>query len=180
MARLQDPFDALAGVLSYPDDGYLKRVRGCAAAVEGLSGKAAAGVASFASQVADLNRDELDELYTRTFDLNPACTLDLGWHLYGEAYERGRLLVTLRGLLRAHGIVETGELPDHLAHVLPLLGRMESEQASELARNTVVPALETMCKALGPTDNPYGHVLAAARALVDDTLIERVSEVRHE
>jgi len=174
------PFDALASVLRYPDGGYRDRVGSCAAAVERLSGEAAALVGSFAGEVAGLSREELEELYTRTFDLNPACTLDLGWHLYGEAYERGRFLVTIRGLLRAHDIAESSELPDHLSHVLPLLGRMEPEQASELARNAVVPALATMCEALESTENPYRHVLAAARTLVHEALIERVSEVCHE
>jgi len=174
------PFDALAGVLRYPDAGYLERVASAAAALEGLSGEAAARVDAFAGEVAGLSMEGLQELYTGTFDLDPACTLDLGWHLYGEAYERGRFLVTLRGLLREHGIVESGELPDHLSHVLPLLGRMAPEEAAELAKRAVAPALVTMSKALEPTENPYRHVLAAARALVDEALIDKVCEVCHE
>ena len=173
-------FEALAGLLRYPDGGYRERVEGCAAALEGLSAEAAARMGAFAGEVAGLNREELEELYTGTFDLDPACTLDLGWHLYGEAYERGRFLVALRGLLREHDIVESGELPDHLSHVLPLLGRLPSGEAAELARGAVAPALATMSKALESTENPYHHVLAAARALVDEALIQGVSEVCHE
>ncbi len=173
-ARSPAAFDALAGVLRYPDNGYRALARGCAATVEGLSAEAASRAAAFAGEISDLDRDEIGELYTRTFDLDPACALDLGWHLYGEAYERGRFLVTLRGLLRAHGVAERIELPDHIAHVLPLLGRMEPGQAAELAKNAVAPALTTMRDALESTDNPFRHALAAAGALVDEALIEGV------
>lgn len=174
------PFDALAGVFSYPDEGYDEHVQACAAALAEASGGAAACMAAFASEVAGLGLEQLEELFTRTFDLNPACTLDLGWHLHGEAYERGRFLVTVRGLLREHGIVESSELPDHLSHVLPLLGRLAPEVAAQLAQSAVVPALATMAQALESTANPYRHALAAVRVLVSEVVIERGAEVCHE
>lgn len=173
-------FDALAGVFSYPDEGYGEHVQGCAAALAEVSSGAAACMAAFASEIAGLGLAQLEELFTRTFDLNPACTLDLGWHLYGEAYERGRFLVTVRGLLREHGIVESRELPDHLSHVLPLLGRLAPEAAAQLAQSAVVPALATMAQALESTANPYRHALAAVRVLVNEVVIEREAEVCHE
>lgn len=180
MAPSPAPFDAIAGILCYPDGGYRDRVTTCAAAVEGSSEDAAVLLSTFAAEVACLSREESEELYTRTFDLDPACTLDLGWHLFGEAYERGRFLVSLRGLLREHGVVETGELPDHLSHVLQLLPRMALEDAAGLATEAVGPALATMSKALESTANPYRHVLAAARTLVDEAVIGRVPEVCHD
>ena len=73
------------------------------------------------------------ELYVQTFEFNPACTLELGWHLFGENYERGEFLVRMRDLLRRHGIAESTELPDHLTHVLALVGRLDHEEAAELA-----------------------------------------------
>ncbi len=76
--------------------------------------------------------------------------------------------------------MESGELPDHLSHVLPLLGSLAPEQAAELARGAVAPALATMSKALESTENPYRHVLAAARTLVDEALMQGVCEVSHE
>jgi len=178
--ELSTPLEALAAVLTYPGDGYRRHVDGCAAVLAGFSAEAAGEMAAFAEEVADLQREELEELYTRTFDLDPASCLDLGWHLYGEAYERGRFLVRIRGLLREHGVRENGELPDHLTNVLPLLGHMDLQPASELAREAVLPALRAMREALEKADNPYCHVLAAARSLVTERWMEPAAEVCHE
>jgi len=178
--KLVAPLEALAAVLSYPGDGYRRRAAGCGEVLAGLSDAAAAEMAAFAAAVSDLEDGELQELYTRTFDLDPAACLDLGWHLYGEAYERGRFLVRIRGLLREHGVRESGELPDHLTHVLPLLGRMDPEAASGLAREAVIPALAAMSGALEKADNPYRHVLAAVRSLVEEQLMKPAAEVCHE
>ena len=40
---------------------------------------------------------ELEELYAATFDSSDDCALEVGWHLYGEAYQRGVFLVEMRG-----------------------------------------------------------------------------------
>ncbi|HWQ55728.1 MAG TPA: molecular chaperone TorD family protein [Bryobacteraceae bacterium] len=100
------------------------------------------------------------ELYVQTFEFNPACTLELGWHLYGENYERGEFLVRMRGELRRHAIAETTELPDHLTHVLRLIGRMDAGEAARLAGEAVLPALE---KIKLPPDSPYVPVLESIR-----------------
>jgi len=179
-ADLATPLDVLAAVLSYPGEGYRHRVDRCAALLTRLSPDGATEMEAFRRETEGMQREELEELYTRTFDLDPAACLDLGWHLYGEAYERGRFLVTIRGLLREHGIPENGELPDHLSHVLPLLGRASFQLASKLAREAVVPALAVMYTPLEESENPYRHVLAATRALVMDQLMEPAAEVCHE
>lgn len=95
------------------------------------------------------------ELYVQTFEFNPACTLELGWHLFGETYERGEFLVKMRGELRRHGVEETSELPDHLTHILRLIGRMEHGEAALLAGESVLPALE---KIRLPEGSPYRPV----------------------
>jgi nitrate reductase delta subunit len=106
------------------------------------------------------------ELYIETFEFNPKCTLELGWHLFGENYERGEFLVKMRAELRRHGIEETGELPDHLTHVLRLIGRMEHGEAALLIGENVLPALE---KIRLPDDHPYRPVFdAMIQKLRDD------------
>jgi len=167
------PWDAVASVLRYPTDGYGEGVLSSVAALDDRWPDAHVEMAAFAETVEALTPGECEELFTRTFDLNPACCLDLGWHLYGEAYERGRFLVTMRGLLRQHDVTEDGELPDHLSNVLRLLGRMERGAACRLAEESVAPALNTMCTAIEGKDNPYTHVLTAVRTLVRETLSDK-------
>ena len=83
----------------------------------------------------------MQELYVQTFEFNPACTLEIGWHIFGENYERGEFLVRMREQLRRHGIAESSELPDHLCHILLLLDRLDPEEAADLVGQFVLPAL---------------------------------------
>lgn len=158
--------DVLASLLCYPTEGFHAvaaaapgEVRpGCAAAADRL--------APFAGHVAKQSMAELEELYTRTFDINPSCSLELGWHLYGERYDRGDFLVRMRTYLRALDLAETVELPDHLTQVLPVLGRMPREAAEAFAQQSCLPALDKMIEAFGEEPNPYRDVLEAIRITV--------------
>jgi nitrate reductase delta subunit len=105
------------------------------------------------------------ELYVQTFEFNPACTLEIGWHLFGENYERGEFLLRMRELLRRYGITESTELPDHLSHLLALIPRMEHDEAAELAGQFALPALAKIREAL--KDNPYANVIAAIEGMLD-------------
>lgn len=142
-----------APLFQYPDDGYAAAAERCAA----LTGSAS--VQAFAAAVRPLATEQLQELFIRTFDLNPACTLEIGWHLFGEQYERGEFLVDLRGRLREAGIPETGELPDHLLHVLPLVARMAPADATRFSTKFLAPALRKMAGGL-TDDNPFAHAVA--------------------
>ena len=108
---------------------------------------------------------ERQELYVQTFEFNPACTLEIGWHLFGENYERGEFLVRMREELRRHGIAESTELPDHLTYMLPLLARMDHREGAELAGQYVLPALGKIREAL--KDNPYSALIAAVEKALD-------------
>ena len=163
--RVTDLLDSLAGVISYPGPDYEEVVdRACHRAAD--QKEIATLMESFRNEIAGLSGDQIEELFTRTFDLNPVAALDVGWHLWGDAYERGRFLSTVRGWLFEEGIVENGELPDHLTHLLPLLGRLEERRAIELVRY-VRSSFEKIRKPFAETDNPYRHVLDAIEGLVD-------------
>jgi nitrate reductase assembly molybdenum cofactor insertion protein NarJ len=105
------------------------------------------------------------ELYVQTFEFNPACTLEIGWHLFGENYERGEFLVRMREQLRRYGVAETSELPDHLTHLLVLIERMEHDEAAELAGQFLLPALAKIQDGL--KDNAYGSLIAAIQAKLE-------------
>lgn len=157
-------FESLAEVLTYPGAGQafqpvLSYDDAIANALAAATLESAEPLARFAESVRGLSIVELQELYIRTFDLNPVCALEIGWHLFGENYDRGIMLVRLRALLDKHGIRESGELPDHLTHALRLLDRMSDEDALDFAAACVVPALHKMRAAIA--GNPYEPVIDA-------------------
>ena len=100
-------------------------------------------------------KEELQEKYTQTFDMNPSTCLDIGWHLYGEAYERGSFLVKLRNSLRENNINESTELPDHLTHIFLLMKCLDEDEQREFSREYTIPALKKILDGFEDSDNPY-------------------------
>jgi nitrate reductase assembly molybdenum cofactor insertion protein NarJ len=164
MRRSTAHYDAWAGLLAYPDE------RGIDAARGGLAHLRAAGAPharELAALAAFLERapGEREELYTRTFDGCDDRALELGWHLHGENYARGALLVRFRQLLQELELIEHGELPDHLGVVLGVLGRLDAERADALARGVVLPAVRRLSENLDAA-NPYRCVIDGVLAFL--------------
>jgi len=149
----------IAPLFAYPDEAYAGRADACAqrAGSEDLR--------VFAALMAAVPVTTQQELFVQSFDLNPASTLEIGWHVFGEQYERGAFMVELRGQLRKAGIAEMGELPDHLLHVLPLLARMPAVDAAAFASAKLVPALDKIAAGL-PEGSPFARLIRATRSCV--------------
>jgi nitrate reductase delta subunit len=157
-----------ADLLAYPDEGLPARAVALAEQVKWYSETWEDLFEAFALHLSLTPLTELEEAYTRTFDLNPSCCMDLGWHLFGEAYKRGHFLANLRTRLHQHGIAEGSELPDHLPTVLRLLPKLEKEDAEGLVRDCVLPALAKIRGNLGEAAGPYPLVLEAIELLLKE------------
>ena len=158
-------FDALAALASYPRDEPGARVRECADALHRTSPAAAEEIERFAYATAETPLDVLQDVYVAAFDFDPDCSLELGWHLFGETFERGEFLATIRDGLARLGIPENEGLPDHLVNVLPMLAREEPARAAALAAR-IAPAVGHVRQALQHRRNFYVHLLAAIEMAV--------------
>jgi nitrate reductase molybdenum cofactor assembly chaperone len=156
-------YEQFARLLSYPDDDYIETAMLCQRAAEQFSEEAERNLRTFHSRIEGRTTEQLQELFVQTFDLNPVCVLEVGWHLYGDNYDRGAFLVKTREQLRRHKVDESSELPDHLTHVLALLARMEPEEASVFANGSVIPALGKMLAGMAGKQSPYEFLLIALR-----------------
>ncbi len=164
-------YDLFVPVLTYPDAGYLRHVAALREAQEKKKQECPEApsvvecvklISSFWEQLRNKSVHELEETFTYTFDMKPLCALDMGWHLFGEDYNRGVFLARMRRELAAHKIQESRELPDHITHVLLVLGRMTPKAAMSFAQCCVIPALDKMTAALGKQEkkeNPYLFLL---------------------
>ena len=135
---------SIAELLRYPDASVLAHAQ---------------SMPAFHAEIAHVSLEGMQELYTRTFDLNPVATLEVGWHLWGEHYERGRFLADLRGLQESLGIDAGTELPDHLTVLLPTI---EATGDAEL-RAKAARAIDKILAPLEEHGNPYRHLLRAAK-----------------
>jgi nitrate reductase molybdenum cofactor assembly chaperone NarJ/NarW len=153
-------------LLRYPGAGCRETARRAAFLLAGTDGESASTLDRFIAAVAPLSDADLEELYTRTFDLNPVCALEVGWHIHGETYERGSFLVEMRDLLRRAGRPEDGELPDHLSRLLPALGHIGADEAEALVRDRILRAVGIMRTGLAGGGNPYDDLLAAVEGFL--------------
>jgi nitrate reductase delta subunit len=159
-------YDQLATLLCYPGTAYLGAVDACRQTLAAAEPAVGVHVERFAAGVREMCVADLEELFTHTFDINPISSLEVGWQLFGEQYERGTFLVRMRQEMRRLALSESTELPDHLTHVLAVLGRLEPEHADDFATACVLPAVERMCAALSGKENPYEHALGAIRTFL--------------
>jgi len=167
MATLEPNREALNGLaelLTYPSGDVLAAARRCRQLV---GSRAARHLDAFAAGAERAGATALEEVYTTTFDLDPACAPYVGHHLFGDGPQRGLFLARLADVYRQDGFAgwsPGGEVPDHLAVVLRYLAATAAGAAREaLLRDALLPALEKMLAVQGGAENPYTSVLAAVR-----------------
>jgi len=157
--------DALAACLEYPTPDTAARAR---AAAGGLATDHPLLSAALWNLAVYLERDvarEAEERYTALFDVNPVCTLHVGYHVFGDTYPRGELLAALAAELRRHGIGTNGDLPDFLPTLLRLLGRLEDPEDRRLLRAlALLPALRRMAGLLEDSKDAWSRILCALPA----------------
>ncbi len=150
----------LSYLLSYPDDQTIEAAELLYIILQGELPEAAQNISEFGAFAEQQGIRDLEEAFTGTFDVNPACALEIGWHLFGEEYARGLFLVRMREELRKYGVEESAELPDHIAHVLAVVAAMPDDEAGRFVSACVLPAVKKMHQALADTDTPYRHVVS--------------------
>ena len=93
----------------------------------------------------------LQELFTRSFEVQAITTLDIGYVLFGEDYKRGELLANLNREHREAGNNCDVELADHLPNMLRLLGKLtKKELQQEMIQELVAPAVQRMQQEFDP------------------------------
>lgn len=158
-------FALLAEAFRYPHPGLRETLERESAALP--AGPVRAAMMRFLQALEPLSLAAWEELYTRTFDLNPLTAPYLGFHRWGESYARGDFMAKLNARYRALDVPTEGELPDHVIPVFRYLALAE-EPLPELLE--VLPiGLRAMHKALQKADgdNPYLALLEAARHAVE-------------
>lgn len=166
MSHLPRTLTALSRLFQYPDEHTAECAELLFVVLQDEVPEAAASLSRFGAFLEQHDPVEVEELYTSTFDVNPVCAAEVGWHLFGEEYARGLFLVRLRQELRKYGIPESHELPDHLTHVLSVLAAMPAEEATHFVKACVQPAVEKMKAAIQGKQSAYAEVVLSLSAVL--------------
>lgn len=155
-------------LMDYPDQDFAKHLQSCLLLLEKDHPNRTHELIPFAHNAKQMPLTELEEYYTRTFDINPVTALEIGWHLYGESYERGAFLVKMRGLSREYHLSESSELPDHLTHILNLLGSMGEKEAQKLSEEYFLPGINKIISAFEKKENIFEALLVTIKNVIQD------------
>ena len=143
-------YSHVAELFDFPGPEFAARGRALSGLLRENYPAAAVEVEHFLDAIPDTTLD-LQELHTRTFDVQSLTTLDIGYVLFGDDYKRGALLSNLR---REHAQAENDcgrELADHLPNLLRLIPKLKDQNLlDELVRQILVPALMLMIREFDP------------------------------
>jgi len=163
--------DGVAACLEYPDTGTAGQARRAADLAASEHAALARSLWHLAVYLETAPCGEAEERYTRLFDMSPVCTLHVGYHLFGDTYQRGAFLSGLGAELRRAGLADAvrGDLPDFLPTLLRLVPRLsDGESQQVLIEVALAPALERMREALREAEAPWRAVIEALPALLRD------------
>lgn len=174
MSESFEQYSKLSGLFAYPQPGFQKTVHDVQLFLDEHYPRAGAELKIFSKFVAGTSQEILEELYNRSFEVQAATTLDLGYVLFGDDYKRGAVLVNLSGEHKEAGNDCGHELADHLPNILRLLYKMnKTELRIELVQKIIAPALRKIINEFEP------HKLEKKNAVYKKhhkTLIERSEE----
>ena len=135
----------MAPLFEYPDTEFPARVREILEHLSGSYSEASAELGRFFELLPSDDLQAMQELYTRSFDVQAATTLDIGYVLFGDDYKRGILLANLNREHRNASIDTGTELADYVPNLLRLMAVIEDEEVlQDLAYAILGPALLEM------------------------------------
>ncbi len=105
--------------------------------------------------------ERMEEIYTRTFDLQAICHPYVGYQLFGNGSQRGMFMAGLKEQYKICGFSERNELPDHLGIMLRFASTCTTPERKELVNKCIIPAVKKMVSGFEDDRNPYKRVLEA-------------------
>lgn len=173
----KDPYTQLAILLEYPREDIRAKIDEAillfSADTNKYSQEIVRCIQEFMEMIADMSLDDIQGVYSYTFEMSADYTLDLGYYIY-EGFKRADNLVNIKTMYRRYEFpFETysrGELPDHLPLVLRFLGFVKDEVVKiDFMRDFVIKALEKLNKNFERSnqENPYGHLINAVYRIID-------------
>lgn len=171
----------LAGLLEYPREDIKLKAAECLKAFAAAGSKYPPEVlgelTGFQKDLEHVSIDDLQGVYSYTFELTSDFTLDLGYHIF-DGFKRSNSLASIKAMYRENKFpfeeYAKGELPDNLPVVLMFLGSLEDEALKKNFRETfVILAVEKLTKNFEKNKkNIYSHLISAIYRVLDKDVKE--------
>lgn len=135
-------YQILSELFQYPRQDYKEKVKSVETVLRQVYPDTIPEYQEFSAYVNNASQEELEELFSRTFDVQAITTLDIGYVLFGDDYKRGELLVNLNREHSEAGNNCGNELADNLSNLLRLIPKMNNpDLRNEIIEKLIMPAL---------------------------------------
>jgi len=163
-----NPFKLLSVLLQYPDEVYLIQIKEMEILLASMvQNELKNSFVEFFNYLQTRALICLQESYTAAFDMNPATTLNLTYHMFGDNEKRAGMLARLQQVYLDAGYeCTTGELPDYLPLMLEFLSVCPEVNGVELIwecfkdLNQYVDRLQLTAPAYSALLQPLVHMAA--------------------
>lgn len=143
-------YTVLSQLFDYPDESYSTLVSKTIDTLREMYPDASLELEEF-KKLLPTKTYELQELYTKSFEVQAVTSLEIGYVLYGDDYTRGEVLVHLNKEHRSVSNDCAGELSDHLGNILRLIPKMKNQDTvNDLMTMMLAPAIEIMMNEYSP------------------------------
>jgi nitrate reductase molybdenum cofactor assembly chaperone NarJ/NarW len=156
-------YNLFASVLEYPTTALCVQVDVVASILHASHPQSEVQITIFQEYVNCHTLAALEELYTRTFDLQGVCCPYVGHQLFGESFKRSQFMACLNHAYHARQFSSGAELPDHVSVILRFLALGTGDEFTQaLVCEGLMLAVTKMINELAPhPENPYRSALQA-------------------
>jgi len=173
-------YTLMAGLLEYPREDIKDRAKAFAGALAGCTKYPPEVAEEYGKFMKDLDiiaLDDLQGIYSYTFELTSDYSLDMGSHIF-DGFKRSNKLAVIKSMYRETGFpydqLAKGELPDHLPILLHFLGFVKDpELMKDFRQGFVILALEKLHKNFEKNlRNIYRHLMSAVYRIIETDVKE--------
>lgn len=173
-------YSHFAELFEYPGEDVRVKVQECIKALKGAKGyppEALAELEEFEKGLDQITVDDLQGIFSYTFELSSDYTLDLGYHLF-DGFKRANNLASIKGMFREkefpYADVAKGELPDHFPVILKFMDFTDDEDlVKDFRESFVIRAVERLNKNFERNrQNVYCHLVNAVYRVLDKDVKE--------
>jgi len=127
-------FKLLSVLLQYPGEDYLSQIKEIEVIVASMPpNEFGNSISEFIIYFKTLPLIQIQETYTAAFDMSPATTMNLTYHIWGDTEKRAGTLARMQQVYQDAGYERTtGELPDYLPMMLEFLSLCPEAKGVEL------------------------------------------------
>jgi nitrate reductase assembly molybdenum cofactor insertion protein NarJ len=138
-------YSLLAQLFKYPEGDFMLQMKESQDFLNIFYPQAGKELQPFSDYINNCSPDERMELFTKTFDVQPICYLDLGYVMFGEDYKRGAFLLNMKVEQQKINNDCGTDLPDNICNVLVLMTKSNDDEfVEDLVWRIFIPCLKKM------------------------------------